>query len=214
MYAYNKTYLSHAAETFGAMMDYVVNDCNLDGDVFLSMFITSGMAEQFERGNPKYLAGKSAQELAAEAIEAVLGKKDFPDVDTRGFRTREYWAGWALAQYQWYTAKTFASIQRTLPFNEIILLCPTLHEADITKFFSVALDIAKRKEPETNLRRIRAVTGMSQAELAKAAEVSLRSIQMYEQRNKDINKAQAITLAKLARTLGCRVESLLEYDSV
>jgi len=33
---------------------------------------------------------------------------------------------------------------------------------------------------------------------------------MYEQRNKDINKAQAITVLKLARTLGCEVEDLIE----
>lgn len=42
------------------------------------------------------------------------------------------------------------------------------------------------------------------------ANVSPRSIQMYEQRNKDINKAQAITLAKISRVLGCAVEDLLE----
>ena len=53
---------------------------------------------------------------------------------------------------------------------------------------------------------------MSQAELAREAKVSLRSIQMYEQRNKDINKAQAITLARIARTLGCDVEDLLENE--
>jgi DNA-binding Xre family transcriptional regulator len=33
---------------------------------------------------------------------------------------------------------------------------------------------------------------------------------MYEQKNKDINKAQAMTLAKIARVLGCDVEDLLE----
>jgi DNA-binding Xre family transcriptional regulator len=33
---------------------------------------------------------------------------------------------------------------------------------------------------------------------------------MYEQRNKDINKAQAVSLVKIARVLGCEVEDLLE----
>ncbi len=54
--------------------------------------------------------------------------------------------------------------------------------------------------------------GCSQSQLAKMSGVSLRSIQMYEQRNKDINKAQAETLLRLARTLGCRMEDLLESD--
>jgi len=38
-------------------------------------------------------------------------------------------------------------------------------------------------------------------------------IQLYEQRNKDINKAQAITLFKIARVLSCAVVDLLENKS-
>lgn len=37
-----------------------------------------------------------------------------------------------------------------------------------------------------------------------------RSIQMYEQRRNDINKAQAETLYKLSRILGCNIEDSLE----
>ena len=33
---------------------------------------------------------------------------------------------------------------------------------------------------------------------------------MYEQKNKSINKAQAITLMKISRALNCDVEDLLE----
>lgn len=40
--------------------------------------------------------------------------------------------------------------------------------------------------------------------------MELRSIQMYEQRRNDINKAQVETLYKLARVLGCNIEDLLE----
>ena len=52
--------------------------------------------------------------------------------------------------------------------------------------------------------------GCTQAELAKRSNVSLRSIQMYEQRNKDINKASAETVLSLAKVLGCTMEDLLE----
>ena len=63
---------------------------------------------------------------------------------------------------------------------------------------------------ETNLKRIRLIYGCSQRELAEMSGVSLRSIQMYEQRNKDINKAQAESLYCLAKGLGCTMEDLLE----
>jgi len=52
--------------------------------------------------------------------------------------------------------------------------------------------------------------GLSQAELAKISGVGLRSIQMYEQRVNDIDKAQAQTIYKLSRVIGCSMEDLLE----
>lgn len=64
--------------------------------------------------------------------------------------------------------------------------------------------------PETNLKRIRTVYGCSQAELASLSGVSLRSVQMYEQRHKDINKAGAETVFRPAKALGCTVEDLIE----
>ena len=64
--------------------------------------------------------------------------------------------------------------------------------------------------PETNLKRIRVVYGCTQSELAEKADVSLRSIQMYEQRNKDINKASVDTVYRLAKALGCTTEDLME----
>lgn len=63
---------------------------------------------------------------------------------------------------------------------------------------------------ETNLKRIRTVKGYSQKQLAEMSGVSLRSIQMYEQRNKDINKAQSDSLYRLAKVLCCKMEDLLE----
>lgn len=50
---------------------------------------------------------------------------------------------------------------------------------------------------------------MRMRQLAEESGVSLRSIQMYEQRIKDINKGQAQTLHSLARVLGCRIEDFV-----
>ena len=63
---------------------------------------------------------------------------------------------------------------------------------------------------ETKLKRIRTAKGYSQKQLAELSGVSLRSIQMYEQRQKDVNKAQSDSLFRLAKSLGCAMEDLLE----
>ena len=212
MRAYKETYLNHAAKNLGSMLDYAVNDCALDGGLFLHMFVTSGFAQQFQRGSPKVIAGMSGVEIASLTIETVTGEKPTAEPSKHDYRTPEYWAGWALAHYQWYSAMSFSAILRFLPFSDILNMYPTLHEADITKFYETAEVIRARELPQTNLKRIRETAGLSQSRLAEGAGVSLRSIQMYEQRNKDVNKAQAITLAKIARYMGCDVEDLLEYE--
>lgn len=51
---------------------------------------------------------------------------------------------------------------------------------------------------------------LSRAQLAERSDVSLRSIQMYEQRNKNINKASAESIYRMAKALGCAMEDLIE----
>ena len=74
----------------------------------------------------------------------------------------------------------------------------------------IADEMIREYFKDTNLKRIRSSYGCTQAELAKRSGVTLRSIQMYEQRNKDINKASADALFRISRALGCSMESLLE----
>jgi len=210
IHAYKETYLSSAANKFGNMMNYAVNDYDIDGDRYLHMFISSGLAQQFERGNPKFIAGLSGIDLATETIRFTTGKTPTIKPTELDYRTAEYWGGWALARYQWYSSLRFASILRCITFSDILDMYPTLHEADITKFISIANELYIRANPQTNLKRIREINGLSQSKLAKEADVSLRSIQMYEQRNKDINKAKVITIVKIAQVLGCNVEDLME----
>lgn len=64
----------------------------------------------------------------------------------------------------------------------------------------------------TNLQRIRLERGLSQSKLANAANISLRTIQAYEQKAKDINKAQLQIACKLAKVLSIRPEELLEDE--
>lgn len=70
----------------------------------------------------------------------------------------------------------------------------------------------RKEHPMKNLQRIRKASGMSQSQLSKASDVSLRSIQCYEQGVKDINRAEGLSLYKLSKALGCSVEDLLELE--
>ena len=61
----------------------------------------------------------------------------------------------------------------------------------------------------SRLKFYREEKGMTQASLSERSGVNLRLIQAYEQGYKDINKAQVITVLKLAETLGCDVYEII-----
>lgn len=62
------------------------------------------------------------------------------------------------------------------------------------------------------LKEARKKAGLSQSELGAMAGVSVRMIQYYEQGVNDINKAQAITLYRIAQVLGVRIEDLIDIQ--
>ena len=53
---------------------------------------------------------------------------------------------------------------------------------------------------------------LSQFQLAKESGVSLRMLQKYEQGDRDIKKAQAETVYKLAKALNCKMEELIDIQ--
>lgn len=205
--SYNENYLSMVAENVGTMFEHAV-DNKQNPEIFWNRFINSNVAKQIEIGNVKYLTCSGM-----DYLREVLNDEKISWLEQDINKDRFYWAGWILAQYQYRTNYSFYKINCNLPINNVLDLYDTLHEADITKFFDVADEYFKKPEP-TNLQRIRKAMGLSQAELAKQAGVELRSIQMYEQRKNDINKAQAETLLKLSRVMGCSIEDLLNNGSI
>ena len=62
----------------------------------------------------------------------------------------------------------------------------------------------------SKLAKFRQDAGLSQSQLAEKAGVNRPMIQFYEQGVKDINKAQAQTIKKLAQALGCTMEELID----
>lgn len=209
-HAYQEIYLSKAQSVIGDAFDYAVNTCAILGSDFVKLFIASSVSKRMENGEPAYLAGKSGIEIVREIIAETKGKELQIEPQEHFGRSKEYWIGWAIAYYQWYSGRKYSDIFKVLSFADLQKMYYTLHEADITKFVDIVDSKIKEYFSETNLKRIRTAYGFTQAELAERSGVSLRSIQMYEQRNKNINKASADTMYSLAKALGCTMEDLIE----
>ena len=208
--AYREIYLSKAQAALGEAFDYAVNVCGISGEDFIKMFLTSSISRRMENGEPACIAGKSGIEIVCEVVSETKGQEIQTEPQVQFGRSAEYWIGWAAAYYQWYSDRKYSDIFRVVSFEELQKMYYTLHEADISKFADIIDSRIKEYYPETNLKRIRTAYGFTQAELAERSGVSLRSIQMYEQRNKNINKANADTIYCLAKVLGCTMEDLIE----
>ena len=210
IHAYQEIYLNKAQAALGDAFDYAVNTCCISGADFVKLFIVSSISKRMENGDPAYLAGKSGIEIAVDVILETTGKQPDTKPQEHFDRSAEYWIGWAVCYYQWFSCRSYSDIFSVLSFEDLKTVYHTLHEADITKFVDIVDEKIREHFKETNLKRFRSAYGCSQSELAKWSGVSLRSIQMYEQRNKDINKASAETLYRISKVLGCTIEDLLE----
>ena len=207
--AYDEIYLDDAMECLGTAVEYAVLRCDVGGQEFLDLFIASGVADEFGRGNAKFISGMSGIELARYVLSkcgvSVGEHADIAHIDY----PPEYWCGWIMAFYQWHSGKSFASICRQIKFQMLMDVYGVLHEADPSKAAAVFGQIMERKE-ETNLAYYRKMKGLSQSQLAKASGVSIRSIQLFEQRKSNINNAQYNHLSAITKVLGCEVADLLE----
>ena len=207
-HAYSPLYLSKASRAVGNMLHDAVVEFGMDGEDFLKRFIQSDVAEEIESGNPKYIAGKSGLELFLEVMEKTTGKAYDTNLIESYERSPAYWVGWMLTHYQWYSGRTFKSILDTVPYNELLGLYGTLHEADIEKSYEV-LD-AHFEKSESKLKTARKHCGLTQEELAHESGVSLNTIRAYERKGKDINKAQFDIVLRLAKALKCDITELLD----
>ena len=207
-HAYNPIYLNKAARTLGNMLHDAVLEYGRDGSEFLHQFARSDIAEQFAEGNPKYVAGKSGNELYADVMESTTGTPVVIEVIKTYERSDVYWVGWILAHYQWYSGLSFRDILEVVPYEEFLVLYRTLHEADIQKSYEV-LDY-RFAIAESRLKSMRKRRSMTQEELAAASGVSLNTIRAYERKAKSINKGQVDIVLRLAEALCCDIKDILE----
>lgn len=208
--AYDKVYLDKARTALGRMLDFAVYDLKYDIAEFFHLFIKSGVAERFETGDFAVIVGMSGVELAYEVLEQSGVERERMKPNYTVNRSEEFWVGWALAYYQWETSMSFAEIVRYVPIKDIIALYSPYHEMDIRQFVDKVNAMYKAAKPETNLKLLRQKAGLSQRELAEMSGVPMRTIQQYEQRQKNINKAKAEYLVMVAKVLCCTVDDLIE----
>lgn len=210
IHAYDKSYLSSAQKNLARMLDYLVNSLHISLENAWQYFLNSEICSLFEKGDCSVLAGKSGIELAYAVLEE--SGQSVPQAYSGYFydRSPEYWLGWALAYYQWDTGLSFSDIENTISIQEIRMLYEPYHEMDIRQLVDELNKIYREKNHDTHLKIFRMQAGITQSELSALSEVPLRTIQQYEQRQKNINKAQAETLLRLAKVLCCEVEDLME----
>ncbi len=212
MGAYSELYLDDAMNNLGDMVEFAVCDLGFDPDEFFGWFISSGIASKFEKGNPKYITGMSGFELAEAVLTETNVSYEKREPSYFEFKGREYWAGWILAYYQWESAKRFADIVNNGLTLSTVFSMYILHEADESKFVDAANEIIARnkKNRKSKLSEIRKARGFTQKQLSEASGVTLRMIQLYEQKQNDISKAQVTVVINLAKALGCEVEDLID----
>ena len=81
---------------------------------------------------------------------------------------------------------------------------------DIMQFVERMDEICHDMRRQSRLKAYRTLLGMSQKELADKTEIPVRTIQQYEQKQKNINRAQVDYLIRLSKVLYCEPEDLLE----
>ena len=109
IHAYDNQYLDDAMKCLGEAMDYAANSCQMNMDSFLELFIGTGYAEQFAAGVPKYVSGVSGTELVMDVLTKSGTDMDFPQAPIDYDYSPQYWCGWILAYYQWYTCLLYTS---------------------------------------------------------------------------------------------------------
>jgi hypothetical protein len=208
--AYDESYLTSAQRVLGDMMDYALVTIGVDIKIFEQIFLMSEEAKLFAAGNPAYIAGRNGCELARDILDASGYSYELQPDEIYIDKSPEFWCGWVLAYYQWYSRKSFNAILAAVGLSEILAMYSVYHEMDVAVFVDEMERRIAQKRVGTELSRHRKNNGLSQSELSARSGVPLRQIQLLEQRQRDINKAQAITLYNLSTALHCKMEDLMD----
>ena len=132
--AYSELYLADASLALGSMLESAVYLFGVELSTYWRLFLDSHVSDDFGHGLSGTVSGKSGWELAAEILDdAGVGFRRERPSGVIG-RSREFWAGWALAQYQRRSGLTFKEIEAFAPLDDILLMYSPYHEMEIDQF--------------------------------------------------------------------------------
>ena len=210
VHSYSDLYLDDAMENLGDYFDYMINELDYSPEEAYTLFVKSGVALEFGSGNPKYIAGMSGVDLAVDVLYRIKNEYLEIDIVPKYTRSKEFWMGWIYAYYQWFKADSFKNIYNRGITPEFVLdRYETLHEADVSMFLEKADYMYNNGNEKSKLQIIRKERGFTQKQLARLSGVSLRMVQLYEQQQQDISKAEVKSVLNLAKALSCDVDDIL-----
>lgn len=145
MNSYSDLYLADAMQNMGEMTEYASLACGIELDNFFSLFIVSGYASAWEKGDPAIISGMSGTELCRRVIDKTSGRSDaYPDPLVFYDTGAEYWCGWIMAYLQWRLNMSFSAILRVTDFNELIKIYPAMHTASEERCAAFVIDRIKK----------------------------------------------------------------------
>lgn len=206
MNAYSDCYLSQAQDWLGEFFETSVYVLNVELKEVWERFVLSKYSLLFGFGDPFTICGKSGSEVAFEIMNKP--RVELPFIFQR---PPEFWLGWSLAYYQWEKNIPFIFIAKNVDIEVMILTYRKYHEMDITHFCNEMNRLMQLSKRDSNLKMMRLSRGYSQKELAEITSIPIRTIQQYEQKQKNINNAQANYVLALAQALSCSPKDILEY---
>ena len=211
IFAYDKVYLRIAQRLLGDMLNYAVYDCGYELEEYYRLFLESDYSRRFAKGDLFVIAGMSGAELAIKVLDIPDDDISMPSYNTA--KSQEYWTGWLLAYYQWESNKPFDLIDREIPISKIRNMYNPYHEMDISAAILKMRELSQNARVDTYLKKLRQRAGLSQSQLAVETGIPVKTIQQYEQRRKDINKAQVEYVIRLSKALCCEPQEILEEQS-
>ena len=132
--AYSEIYLDDAMRNMGEMVEYGEEACGLDQDLLLRMFVRSGYADRWEKGDPRVICGLSGTELCRRLLEATYADRGAEPAPLVRYDTGEaYWRGFALAYYQWRSGRNFSEILAFIGGKDLQRMYPAYHTASEEK---------------------------------------------------------------------------------
>lgn len=213
--AYDPQVVPIVQRLLGGMLDFAVYGLEMKIEDFYASFLKSSYAEKIERIDSRTVMGTSGIELCYEitgrdALDSVtFGEYEMHMINGR---SPEYWSGWALAYYQWKTALHFSDINDVAGIDTVLQMYRKYHEMDITQFADRMDELYSKKNPDTRLKTMRKRLGLSQRELAERTGIPIKTIQQYEQKQKNINHARVDYVINLSKALICEPAQLMEMS--